>query len=60
MERFLYRPQSLASSNVDGPPEYANLHLVAENALPEDHRSQKPQPPESTAVVTVAVLDLKL
>lgn len=42
------------------PLEHAKRYLVVENTPFEDHGSQQLQLSDSTAVVTVAVLDLRL
>lgn len=60
MKRFLLRLQSLASSNPADPPDPADLPLMAEGMSHRDHTPQQPKLLEPPAMVTVAVLDLKL
>lgn len=60
MERFLLRPQSPASSSPADPPDPADLPLTTEGTPQGNPMLQQTQLSESTVMVTVAVLDLKL
>lgn len=60
IERYLHRPQSLASSAAVGPADPAEPRLTFEKTPPVAYRSQQSQASNIIDVVTVAVLDLKL